>query len=158
MAYAKQINVRLESKQSPARNKCNYQRRGTTRAKLVLGSESLSRNSKRAKLHTAAASNIRDNTPQSLYCLFVPHIYGYGCCSSCTSRSWWNAHSTQRQRSGCSSSTRMILSELNTILTLPSCKHTEGCRLRWNPTWNVQNFEPRSCLSDKCVSSGLVFC
>jgi len=42
----------------------------------------------------------RDSTPQSLYyCLFVPHIHG--CCSSCTSRSWWIAHSTQRYLRGC---------------------------------------------------------
>jgi len=33
------------------------------------------------------------------YYLFVPHIYG--CYSSRTSRSWWIAHSTQRQRRGC---------------------------------------------------------
>ena len=37
-----------------------------------------------------------DHKPQSFYyCLFAPHIHG--CCSSHTSRSWWVAHSTQRQ-------------------------------------------------------------
>ena len=44
-------------------------------------------NDKCAKLHTVAASNNRNDTPQSLYyCLFVPHIYG--CYSSRTSRSF----------------------------------------------------------------------
>ena len=54
-----------------------------------------------AKLHTVAASNNRDHpTTRSLYYYwFVPLIYG--CCSSRTSRSWWIAHSTQRQRRGC---------------------------------------------------------
>jgi len=37
------------------------------------------------------------------YFLFTPHIYG--CCSSCTSCSWWIAHSTQRQRRGCNKTT-----------------------------------------------------
>ena len=53
-----------------------------------------------AKLHTVAASNNRDHARQSLYyCLFVPRLCG--CCSSRTFRSWWIAHSMQRQRSGC---------------------------------------------------------
>jgi len=65
---------------------------------VLLQSESLS--SKRAKLHTVAASNNRDHAPQSLYhCLFVPH----GCCSSGTSCSWWITHSKQRQLRGCNS-------------------------------------------------------
>jgi len=55
-----------------------------------------------AKRHTVAASNNRDHASQSpYYCLFVPHMYG--CYSSRTSRSWWIAHSTQRQRRGCNS-------------------------------------------------------
>ena len=55
-----------------------------------------------AKLHTVAASNNIDHLTRSLYyCLFAPHIYG--CYSSRTSCSWWIAHSTQRQRRGCSS-------------------------------------------------------
>ena len=42
----------------------------------------------------------RASTPRSLYyCLFASHIYG--CCSSRTFRSWWTAHSAQRQRRGC---------------------------------------------------------
>jgi len=51
-----------------------------------------------AKLHTVAAtSNDGVHMPWSLYyCLFTPRIYG--CCSSLTSRSWWIAHSTQRQQ------------------------------------------------------------
>jgi len=41
---------------------------------VLLRSERLS--SKRAKLHTVAVSNNRDQTPQLLnYCLFVPHIW-----------------------------------------------------------------------------------
>jgi len=41
-------------------------------------------------------------TPRTLYyCLFAPHIYR--CCSSRTLRSWWIAHSAQRQRSVCNS-------------------------------------------------------
>jgi len=56
-----------------------------------------------AKLHTVAASNSRDHMPWSLYyCLFAPHIHG--CCSSRTSRSWWIAHSTQRQPRRCHNS------------------------------------------------------
>jgi len=79
-----------------------------------------------AQSFTLAASNNRDHVPQSLstyasmfnhsqvsigrdampqslyYYLFVPHIYIYGCCSSCTSRlSWWITHLTQCQRRGC---------------------------------------------------------
>ena len=51
--------------------------------------------------HTVAASSNRDHMPWSLYyCLFAPDIYG--CYSSRTSRSWWIAHSTQRQGRGCS--------------------------------------------------------
>ena len=54
------------------------------------------------KHRTMAASNIRVHLMRSLYhCLFAPHIYG--CCSSCTLRSWWTAHSVQRQRRGCHS-------------------------------------------------------
>jgi len=41
-------------------------------------------------------STCHDN---SIDCFFTPHIYG--CCSSRTSRSWWTAHSTKRQRRGC---------------------------------------------------------
>jgi len=63
-----------------------------------LRSESLS--GKCAKFHTVAASNNRDLSPQSLYQrLFVPLFYG--CYSSGTSRSWWIAHLTQRQRRCC---------------------------------------------------------
>ena len=52
-----------------------------------------------AKLCTMAASNNRVHPTRSLYCcLFMPHIY---CCSFCTFRSWWTAHSGQRQQSGC---------------------------------------------------------
>ena len=55
------------------------------------------------KLHTLAASNNTDHMPWSLYyCLFVPRRL-YGCYSSRTSRSWWSAHSTQRQPRGCNS-------------------------------------------------------
>ena len=65
---------------------------------ILLQSESLS--GKCAKLHTVVASNNRDHMPWSLYYnLFVPHIHG--CHSSRTPRSWWIAHSTQRQRRGC---------------------------------------------------------
>jgi len=56
--------------------------------------------SKYYQLFTSFTSIIRDQSPRSLYyCLFVPHIYG--CYSSCTSHSWWIAHSTQRQPRGC---------------------------------------------------------
>ena len=52
------------------------------------------------KLHTVAANNNRGHAPQTLYYfLFVSNIYG--CYSSRTSRSWWIAHSMQRQRRGC---------------------------------------------------------
>jgi len=64
--------------------------------------------SKCAKIHTVAASNNRDHTPSSpYYCLFVPHIYG--CCPSCTSRSWWIAHSTQRQPRDCNTCSKVGL-------------------------------------------------
>jgi len=64
----------------------------------LLRSESSS--GKCAKLHTVAASNNRDHMPWSLYyCLFAPRVYW--CCSSCTSRSGWIAHSTQSQPRGC---------------------------------------------------------
>jgi len=33
----------------------------------------------------------------------------------------------------------------------------EGCKLLWNPTWNVQSLESRSSLTDSCVSCDLVF-
>jgi len=33
--------------------------------------------------------------------LLVRAAYIYGCCSSPTSRSWWTAHSTKRERRGC---------------------------------------------------------
>ena len=50
--------------------------------------------SKCAKLHTLAASNIRDPTSCSFYfCLFSSHTYECG--SSRTSRSWWIAHATE---------------------------------------------------------------
>jgi len=63
------------------------------------------------KVHTVAACNNRDHVPQSLYyCLFAPHIYG--CCSSCTCRSWWIAHSTQRHWSGCNSRFLAILAHV----------------------------------------------
>jgi len=48
--------------------------------------------SKFAKLHTVAASNKDPMLCSSYFCLFTSH----GCCSSCTSRSWWIAHSPQR--------------------------------------------------------------
>jgi len=52
------------------------------------------------KLHTVAASHNKDHMPWLLCCcLFEPRIYG--CYSSRTFRSWWNAHSMQRQWSGC---------------------------------------------------------
>jgi len=55
-----------------------------------------------AKLHTVPASNNRVHTPRSLYyCLFAPLIYG--CSFSRTFRSWWTAHSAQRQLGGCNS-------------------------------------------------------
>ena len=69
-----------------------------------------------AKLRTAAASKNRDYTPRSLcFCLFAPHIYG--CYSSRTSRSWWIAHSTQRQPRGCNNtdSTLQISCEVTSI-------------------------------------------
>jgi len=94
-----------------------------TNIKLQQMLRSESPSGKCAKLHTVATSNNRDHTPWSLfayaivtlnrsqvstgrdstpqalcYCLFAPQ---YGCYSSCTSRSWWIAHSTQRQRRGC---------------------------------------------------------
>ena len=53
------------------------------------------------KVSHCAASNNRDHLRRSLcYCLIMPHIQMYGCCSSCTSRSWWIADSTQRQPRG----------------------------------------------------------
>jgi len=68
--------------------------------RLLLLLRSESPGGKCAKLHNVAASNNRNQAPQSLYyCLFAPHIYG--CCSSRTSRSWWIAHLTQRQRRDC---------------------------------------------------------
>jgi len=61
---------------------------------VLLRSESPS--GKFTKIHVVAANNNRDHKPRSLYyCLFVPHMYE--CCSSCTSRWWWIAHSTTRQ-------------------------------------------------------------
>ena len=64
----------------------------------LLRSESPS--GKCAKFYTVAASNNRDHASRSFYyCLFAPHIYGRY--ASCTSRSWWIAHSTQRQPRGC---------------------------------------------------------
>jgi len=64
----------------------------------VLQSESANGNC--TKLHTVAEGKNRDHMPWSLYsCLFAPHIYG--CYSLRTSRSWWIAHSTQRQPRGC---------------------------------------------------------
>ena len=49
---------------------------------LVLWSES--RSGKCAKFHTVAAGNNRDHLTRSLYyCLFVPHIFIFVCCSSC---------------------------------------------------------------------------
>ena len=70
---------------------------------VLAGLRSESQSGMCAKLHTVAASHNRDHAPQSLcYCSFAPHIYG--CCSSHTSRSWWIAHSMQRQRRGCNSS------------------------------------------------------
>ena len=43
----------------------------------------------------------------------------------------------------------------------PSCCQSieawEGCRLRWNPTWNAQSLESRRSLTDSCVLGGLVF-
>ena len=61
-----------------------------------------------AKLHSVAASNNRYHTPRSLYyCLSVPHIYR--CYSSCTSHSWWIAHSTQCQRRNCNNTNCQIL-------------------------------------------------
>ena len=58
--------------------------------------------SKCAKLHTVAASSNRDHAAQSFYyCLFAPHVYAY--CSSRISRSWWIAHSMQRERRDCNS-------------------------------------------------------
>jgi len=54
-----------------------------------------------AKLRTVASSNNRVHTTRSFYyCLFSPHIR-ICCCSSRTFRSWWTAHSAQRQRWGC---------------------------------------------------------
>jgi len=67
---------------------------------ILLQAESPS--GKCVKLHTVAANNNRDHPTRSLYyCLFVAHICGYY--SSCISRSWWIAHSTQCQRRGCNS-------------------------------------------------------
>ena len=69
-----------------------------------------------AKLHTVAASNNRDHTPWSFNDgLFSPQKYG--CCSSRTSRSWWIAHSTQRQRRGCNN-TRSCK---NSVVVLQDC-------------------------------------
>ena len=72
------------------------------------------------KLHTVAASNNRDHPTRSL-CMYASRyiqsftcsyhhrlhattiiacsrrIYIYGCCSSCTTHSWWITHSTQSQ-------------------------------------------------------------
>jgi len=46
-----------------------------------------------ANLHALAATNNRDHTQCSLcQCVFATHIHG--CFSSCTSCSWWIAHST----------------------------------------------------------------
>ena len=53
-----------------------------------------------AKLRTVAASNNRDHARNhSYYCLLALHIEW--CYSSCTSRSWWIAQSTQHHRRGC---------------------------------------------------------
>jgi len=50
--------------------------------------------------HPSTVSNNRDHPTRSLYyCLFASHIFV--CCSSRTSRSWWNGLSTQRQLRGC---------------------------------------------------------
>ena len=50
-----------------------------------------------AKLHTVVLSNNKGPTLCSSYfCLFAPH----GCCSSCTSRSWWITHSPQSELRG----------------------------------------------------------
>ena len=54
-------------------------------------------------LNRSEASIDRVSAPQTLYnFLFAPRIYV--CYSSRTSRSWWIAHSTQRQPRGCNSS------------------------------------------------------
>jgi len=67
---------------------------------ILLRSKSVS--GRCTKLHTVVTSNNRDHLTRSLYyCLFVPHIREYRCYSSCTSRSWWTANSTQRQPRGC---------------------------------------------------------
>jgi len=57
-------------------------------------------NSKCPKLHTVEASNNWDHLTRSFHsCLFAPHRYGFY--RLCASRSWWFAHSTQRQPRGC---------------------------------------------------------
>ena len=35
--------------------------------------------------------------------------------------------------------------------SLPRCRNTEGCRLRWNPTWNAQSLGQGSSLAGSCV-------
>jgi len=80
-----------------------------------------------AKLRTAAASNNRDHAPQPLFAYASRYVQSFTsyyrqsfharttllllvratyiwCCSSRTSRSWWIAQSTQRQRRGCNNS------------------------------------------------------
>jgi len=57
------------------------------------------------------------------YCLFAPHIYG--CCSSCISRLWWIAHSTQHHCRGCNNilsflqSTALITCSFHEVWTWP---------------------------------------
>ena len=59
-----------------------------------------------------------DYTPRSLYFgLFATRAYG--CYSSCTSRSWWIVHSTQRQRRGCNTAFQINFSHHIPKLIIP---------------------------------------
>ena len=68
---------------------------------ILLRSESP--NCKCSKLHTVAATKQQWKSPDEITLLLFVHPYIYGYCSSRTSRSWWIAHSPQRQRRVCNS-------------------------------------------------------
>ena len=94
-----------------------------------------------AKLHIMTASNNWDHPMRSLYyCLFTPHIYGFY--SSCTSRSWWIAHSTQCQPRGCNS---ISFSQRTTPIAHSFC---DGCI--WHDL-HILGTAPSKTLSGKCT-------
>ena len=95
-----------------------------------------------AKLHIVTASNNWDHPMRSLYyCLFTPHIYGFY--SSCTSRSWWIAHSTQQcQPRGCNN---ISFSQRTTPIAYSFC---EVCI--WQDL-HILGTAPSKTLSGKCT-------